>query len=298
MLNTKNIGNKIAEARKKLNISQAQLAQGLFISSQAVGKWERGESMPDITTFIRLAEILGVDLNYFSESFQSTTKEISSNEPSTKTPKALPIEKQQKKLNWDMSRGNWVNADFSGLKNLHDKFSASNMQNCKFIGSEMSGLLLKSNNIDSCDFSNSDFENSHIHKSYLNKNLFNNCSLKEADFFESYFSYCDFSNADFSKAIIKSGGFEKNIMTNAILNHTSFIGTLFADIVFEGEIEDCYFENCKFTRVTFQNANLINTFFKCKSLKRIRFINCQADRMTHEFLKNGKADLNGVTKNF
>jgi transcriptional regulator with XRE-family HTH domain len=51
MLNTKKIGNKIAEARKKINISQAQLAQRLFISPQAVGKWERGESMPDITTF-------------------------------------------------------------------------------------------------------------------------------------------------------------------------------------------------------------------------------------------------------
>lgn len=70
MLSTQKIGNKIAEARKKMNISQAQLAQRLFISPQAVGKWERGESMPDITTFNALAEILNVDLNYFSESFQ------------------------------------------------------------------------------------------------------------------------------------------------------------------------------------------------------------------------------------
>ncbi len=76
MLNTKMIGNKIAEARKKINISQAQLAQRLFISAQAVGKWERGESMPDIITFNRLAEILGVDLNYFSESIQSVATEI------------------------------------------------------------------------------------------------------------------------------------------------------------------------------------------------------------------------------
>ena len=63
-METKMIGNKIAEARKKLNISQAQLAEQLFISAQAVGKWERGESMPDIITFNRLAKILGVDLNY------------------------------------------------------------------------------------------------------------------------------------------------------------------------------------------------------------------------------------------
>ena len=80
MLKSKMIGNKITEARKKVNISQAQLAQRLFISPQAVGKWERGESMPDIITFIRLAEILGVDLNYFSESLQSSATESASGE--------------------------------------------------------------------------------------------------------------------------------------------------------------------------------------------------------------------------
>ena len=46
LMKTKMIGNKIAEARRKINISQAQLAERLFISPQAVGKWERGESMP------------------------------------------------------------------------------------------------------------------------------------------------------------------------------------------------------------------------------------------------------------
>ncbi len=120
MLNTKIIGNKITDARKKINISQAQLAERLFISSQAVGKWERGESMPDIITFNRLAEILGVDLNYFSESFQSAATEIAPVESLVKQSDELPSGKQ-KKLSWDMSRGNWVDADFSGLKNLHEK---------------------------------------------------------------------------------------------------------------------------------------------------------------------------------
>ena len=70
---------------------------------------------------------------------------------------------------------------------------------------------------------------------------------------------------------------------------------LVVDTVFNGTIEDCSFENCSFKKVTFQNSRLINTFFKNKSLKRIRFIDCQADRMTYEFLKNGKADLTGIT---
>ena len=244
MLNTKFIGNKITDARKKINISQAWLAERLFISSQAVGKWERGESMPDIVTFNRLAEILDVDLNYFSENFQSMATEP--NESLEKQSPELSTGKNKKKVSWDMSRGNWVGADFSGLKNLHEKFSSSNMQRCLFTGSDLSGLLLKSNNVDSCDFSGSDFSSSHIQNSNLSNNLFKGCTLKETKFSESYISGGDFTGADFTEMVVKSGGFEKNKIANAVWNRTSFIDSQIADIVFTGTVEDCSFENCVF----------------------------------------------------
>jgi transcriptional regulator with XRE-family HTH domain len=294
MLTNMIIGNKIAAARKRINISQAQLAERLFISSQAVGKWERGESMPDIITFNRLAEILGVDLNYFSESLQSAVNEMTPVESLVKQSKELPSGSKKKKLSWDMSHGNWVDADFSRLKNLHDKFSFSNMQRCLFIGSDISGLLLSSNNVGGCNFSSSDISNSHIQSSNLVNNIFKDCSLKETEFSGSHIKGCDFSGANFNAAKFKSGAFVKNTIANAGWNGTSFYDTQIADIVFDGTLEDCYFENCAFSRVTFQDSTLINTFFKNKSLKRIRFIDCQADRMTYEFLKNGKADLTGI----
>ena len=325
-METKMIGIKITEARKKVNISQAQLAERLFISPQAVGKWERGESMPDIVTFNHLAEILGVDLNYFSENFQSGATKITPAGFSEKQPGEFTSDKQKQKPSWDMSRGNWVDADFSGLKNLHEKFSSSNMQRCKFIGSDLSGLLLKTNNVDSCDFSGSDISNSRIQNSNLGKNLFNNCSLKEAEFSKSNIDRCDFSGANltgakfsesylyggyftgadftgvgfksggFSGVVAKPGNFAKNEITNVVWNRTSFMDTQIADIVFTDAFDDCYFENCAFTRVTFQNVILRNTFFKNnKNLKRIRFADCKADRMTYEFLKQGKADLTGIT---
>ena len=259
------------------------------------GKWERGESMPDIITLNRLAEILGVDLNYFSEGIEPAANEKTPVDFSEKQSVELPSGKQKNKLRWDMSRGNWVGADFSELKNLHEKFSSSNMQRCKFIGSDLSRLLLKNNNIDSCDFSSSDFSSSHIQNSNLANNIFTDCSLKETEFSESYIYGCDFTGADFTGVVIKSGGLEKNTIANAVWNRTSFIDTQITDIVFDGTLDDCYFENCAFTRVTFQNATLINTFFRNKSLKRIRFLECQADRMTYEFLKNGKANLTGIT---
>ncbi|ASS48469.1 MAG: transcriptional regulator [Candidatus Fluviicola riflensis] len=294
MLSTQMIGNKIAEARKKMNVSQAQLAERLFISSQAVGKWERGESMPDIITLNRLAEILGVDLNYFSESPERPDAEFDASLLTEFSTEALSG-KQQKKLNWDMSRGNWVDADFSGLKDLNEKFSSSNMQRCKFIGSNLSGLLLKNNNIDSCDFSGSDISKSHIQGSNFLNNKFNNCIMIETEFSGSHINGCDFTGADLTGMVFKSGGFEKNTVVNAVLNRTSFSAIYLADVVFSGTIEECSFENSAFKRVTFQNATLINTFFKNRSLKQLKFIDCKADRMTYEFLKNGKADLSGIT---
>jgi uncharacterized protein YjbI with pentapeptide repeats len=292
-METKMIGIKISEARKKINISQAKLAEKLFISAQAVGKWERGESLPDIITLNRLAQILGVDLNYFSENFKSVTTENSSAEPKVKLT-AETATNSWKKLSWDMSRGNWVGADFSGLKNLREKFSSSNMQRCKFIGSELSGLQLKGNNINGCDFSGSDISNSCIQSSNVAGNQFQKCSLKETEFLESFITGNDFTGNDFTGVKIKSGGFEKNTIPDAIWNQSSFIDSSIADVVFEGPVDDCYFENCSFKRVKFKNATLKNTFFKNKSLKGIRFIECQADRMTYEFLKNGKADLTGI----
>jgi uncharacterized protein YjbI with pentapeptide repeats len=260
-----------------------------------VGKWERGESMPDIITLNRLAEILEVDLNYFSEGYEPAARDMSPAESFDRPLAELPTGKPKNKLSWDMSRGNWVEADFSGLKNLHEKFSSSNMQRCKFIGSDLSGLLLRSNNVDSCEFTGSDISNSRIQNSNLGNNAFKECSLKETEFSGSNIGSCDFTGADFTGAKLKSSNFQKNKLADAVWNSTSFIGVALDDIIFGGNLDNCYFENCAFNKITFRNATLTNTFFKNKNLKRIRFIDCQADKLTYAFLKNGKADLTGLT---
>lgn len=296
MVNSKMIGNKIAGARKRAGVSQAHLAEKLFISPQAVGKWERGESLPDILAIIRLAEILGVDLNYFSDDADSAGREIYPSGQATIPSADLPAGKHKDKLSWDMSRGNWIDADFSGLKNLNEKFSSSNMLRCKFNGSDLSRLLLKSNNVAQCDFTDSDLSGSSIKMSNLSGNIFKNCSLKEAELLESSVSGCDFTGTDFTGTIVKFGGLEKNEMTDTVLNHTSFVSMHLVDMVFSGTIENCFFENCAFTRVTFENATLLSTFFKGnRRLKQISFTDCKADRMTYEFLKQGKADLTGIS---
>jgi len=289
----KMIGTKIAEARKKAGLSQAQLSQHLFISPQAVGKWERGESLPDIITFHKMSQILGVDLYFFLDMEKSTEQIVEKDDKVEKFDDVVP-EKKKKKPIWDMSRGNWVDADFSGLSNLHEKFNGSNMQNCKFVGSDLSGLQLKYNNIQGCDFSNTNISESCFQGSNIQKTDFKESTLKKTKLSASNIENCDFTNADLSEATFKHCNISKSKLTQAFLNQTSFIGSTFESIVFEGVVEDCSFENCSFSKVTFQNTTLLNTFFKGKNLKRITFINCQADRLTYEFLRTNKANLNEV----
>lgn len=294
MLNSKSIGNKIVTARKKINLSQADLALQVSISPQAVGKWERGESMPDISTLNRLAEIFGVDLNYFSDSFQSPNAEkVTMDRPAIES----PTTKQRKSLdwNWDMSKGNWVDADFSGLKNLKEKFSSSNMKNCKFNHTDLSELILAKNNIELCDFSHSNIRDSKIRSSNLSNNQFNSCSFIDANFFRSNIEKCDFSGSDFSGAEIVESNFGNSTITEATWKFTKFFKSNMSNLVFTGILEDCHFEYCSFYGVEFQNATILNTFFKYNErFKKVQFTNCKVDSITFAFLKNNQANLTGV----
>ncbi|MEJ5994447.1 pentapeptide repeat-containing protein [Pedobacter sp. Du54] len=297
MLNSKSIGNKIATARKKINSSQAELAQQISISPQAVGKWERGESMPDIVTLNRLAQILGVDLNYFSDDFPSNAT-LKGNEKPNLQALEIPEPKPKKKFNWnwDMSKANWVDADFSGLKNLKEKFSSSNMKNCKFLNSDLSALIIANNNIERCDFSSSNLRNTKIQSSNILNNQFNNCSFIDTEFSKNNIEKCNFSEVNFSGAELINSNFENNILKNAIWKFTSFKNTGIGNVTFEGILEDCHFENCTFYNVIFENATILNTFFKYnEKFKRVNFINCSVDKITYAFLQSNQANLTGIT---
>ena len=66
VMDVKIIGRRIAEGRQSKHLSQAQFAELLFVTPQAVGKWERGESLPDIFTLARIGEVIGQhDVCYF-----------------------------------------------------------------------------------------------------------------------------------------------------------------------------------------------------------------------------------------
>ena len=54
------LGKRIASNRKRMQLTQDQLAEQLGITAQAVSKWENDQSCPDIAILPRLAEIFGI----------------------------------------------------------------------------------------------------------------------------------------------------------------------------------------------------------------------------------------------
>jgi transcriptional regulator with XRE-family HTH domain len=58
------LADKIIEQRKKLSLSQEELAEKLGVSRQAVSKWEGAQSTPDLERILELGRLFGVSTDY------------------------------------------------------------------------------------------------------------------------------------------------------------------------------------------------------------------------------------------
>ncbi len=56
------IGQNIADFRKRRGMTQEELAEKMCVTAQAVSKWERDTSYPDITVLATLANVLDVSV--------------------------------------------------------------------------------------------------------------------------------------------------------------------------------------------------------------------------------------------
>ena len=59
------IGKQIAFYRKKMELTQEELADQLGISSQAVSNWETEQNNPDEDLLLKMADIFNVTLEVF-----------------------------------------------------------------------------------------------------------------------------------------------------------------------------------------------------------------------------------------
>ena len=58
------IAKNLTELRTSMKLTQLELGEKLCYSDKAISKWERGESMPDITVLKEIADMFGVTVDY------------------------------------------------------------------------------------------------------------------------------------------------------------------------------------------------------------------------------------------
>ena len=64
MLDLIKIGNKITKRRKELKMTQNDLAEALYVTHQAVSKWENGKSVPTIEILYSLTKLFDISIDY------------------------------------------------------------------------------------------------------------------------------------------------------------------------------------------------------------------------------------------
>ena len=64
--NMNNFGEIIKDIRKKNNLTQKELADKLYVTYQAVSKWENNKSIPDISILQNISKMFNIDLNYLT----------------------------------------------------------------------------------------------------------------------------------------------------------------------------------------------------------------------------------------
>jgi len=305
-MDTKIIGSKIAQARKAKGMSQARLAQQLFISPQAVGKWERGESMPDITTFSRLGEMLGVDLNYFSESAPSAADEP------VESAVMPPIEEAgnfsrstERQIPIDLTAIDLQGSDFAGVILHKGKFKVSALRGANFAGADLTGssfdtLDAQEANFDGadltdCNFSITDLTGASFHKSILVHTTLK-MSGQGAKFRDVTLTDVNLTKADLQKTIFENCSFNGVDFSYCDLQGLCFDGLTFIGVRFD----KCAMKNVSFRGATLRNVSFTVPFSLTNkshlAMKTICFHGATMDKLTYAGLKGLRViDLSKVT---
>lgn len=79
------IAHRIIACRTQLGLTQAQLAQKLYITSSAEGNYEQGRRLPSVETLILMSDIFHVSLDYLIKG-QEYTSIADATQPSADCP--------------------------------------------------------------------------------------------------------------------------------------------------------------------------------------------------------------------
>lgn len=140
-MNAEKTGALIKQLRINKNLTQAQLAELVFVSDKAVSKWERGDGCPDITIMPKLAEVLSVEMESLMEGTIPKTQDISGmqiKEYNFRQPDRYPQHMQKDIIMMGEEIRKKINKSFTAIMNERCEFSISTvdqMINIEFLRS-------------------------------------------------------------------------------------------------------------------------------------------------------------------
>ncbi|MEO1772350.1 helix-turn-helix domain-containing protein [Candidatus Enterococcus ferrettii] len=70
------IGEILKDQRKKLNMTQQQVADQLHISRQTISNWETGKSLPDVSMLLEISVLFDLSLDYLIKGDPQLMKKI------------------------------------------------------------------------------------------------------------------------------------------------------------------------------------------------------------------------------
>lgn len=126
MINKIHFGKRVASGRKNMSLSQAELAERLGVTAQAVSKWECGTALPDVDLLLGLSKLYHLTINEMLEDTDIVKK--LANRPYTSPDIACFVPENESPDN----KG-WADEIVSG------KWIARNWHNCK--SDEISDLI-------------------------------------------------------------------------------------------------------------------------------------------------------------
>ncbi|MCQ2413332.1 MAG: helix-turn-helix domain-containing protein [Clostridia bacterium] len=86
------LADKIIEERKKLGLSQEELAEKLSVSRQAVSKWESAQSIPDLQKIVMMSELFSVSTDYLLKDEMESEHTVGTESGSDKSVRRVSIE--------------------------------------------------------------------------------------------------------------------------------------------------------------------------------------------------------------
>ena len=99
------LGKRIVANRKRVGMTQDQLAEQLGVTAQAVSKWENDQSCPDITMLPKLSRIFGISTDeLLGNVTEQPTYEAEVVDPEENEPEGVHVQHGNWEFKWESGR--------------------------------------------------------------------------------------------------------------------------------------------------------------------------------------------------